>query len=214
MDVFITIFVLGVTASFFYGLFLALFKKGRRKRGVKVVLSSVFVLFIGLLSVGLIQENSKEGKRAAELGFESLAEMKAAEAEGIFDAEVWVEHQAKRELEAQQKEQERREAEAREEQERREAEAREEQEERRKGFHCLSAWDGSHQVFKRSVRDSMRNQSSFEHMETRITPVNEKGQHTLLMKYRAENGFGGMNVGVATGLVDSKTCRATILSIE
>lgn len=214
MDVLILILVTGAVAATLYGLFLALFKKGRRKRGLKVMLSSVFVLFIGLLSVGLTQVNSAEGKRATELGFESLADMKAAEAEGVFEAEVWAEYQAKREREAQRIEQERSEAKAREEQERREAKAREEQEERRKRFHCLSAWDGSHQTFKLAVRDSMRNPPSFEHMETRITPVNEKGQHTLLMKYRAENGFGGMNTGVATGLVDSKTCRATILSIE
>ncbi|MDR9428546.1 MAG: hypothetical protein RI553_10620, partial [Salibaculum sp.] len=39
-------------------------------------------------------------------------------------------------------------------------------------------------------------------------------QHTLLMTYRAENGFGGMNIGEATALIDNETCHATAVIIE
>ena len=87
-------------------------------------------------------------------------------------------------------------------------------EEKRKGFHCLSAWDGEHWDFTRDVKNLMRDPDSFEEIETRITPVNDEGFHNILMTYRARNGFGGMNVGEALGLVRNSDCRATILSVE
>lgn len=89
----------------------------------------------------------------------------------------------------------------------------EEKEKRRKGFHCLSSWDGSHPAVKKYVEEKMRDPSSFKHVETRITPV-EKGEHQLVMKYRAANGFGGITVGSATATVDNSSCRATITSLE
>lgn len=84
---------------------------------------------------------------------------------------------------------------------------------RRKGFHCLSAWDGSHPEFRRSVKSRMRNPKSFEHIETRAAPVSG-GRHTIIMTFRAENGFGGMTVGQAVGSYSNSDCSATILSIE
>ena len=83
-------------------------------------------------------------------------------------------------------------------------------EDRRKGFHCLSAWDGSSRQFTQLVKANLRDPDSFEHIETRIIPANEKGQHAILMKYRAKNGFGGMNVGSALGTVAQTTCDATL----
>lgn len=35
----------------------------------------------------------------------------------------------------------------------------------------------------------MRDPDSFEHIETRITPVTEGGTHQLVMKYRAKMGL-------------------------
>lgn len=90
--------------------------------------------------------------------------------------------------------------------------AREEQ--RVKGFHCLSSWDGSHSAVKKYVEERMRDPDSFEHVETRISPVNDKGTHRLAMKYRATNGFGGLTVGSATAIVDNESCQATITSME
>lgn len=95
-----------------------------------------------------------------------------------------------------------------------EEKAKAELENRRKGFHCLSSWDGSHRAVKNYVEDEMRDPDSFEHIETRITAVNEKGKHTLIMKYRARNGFGGMTVGVATATVENAGCGATVVSLN
>ena len=93
------------------------------------------------------------------------------------------------------------------------AKAIEEAENRRKGFHCLSAWDGSHPEFKRAVKEMMRNPKSFEHVETRVTPVSD-GRHTIMMTYRSENGFGGMTVGEALGSYSNVDCSYSLLSVE
>ncbi len=85
---------------------------------------------------------------------------------------------------------------------------------RRKGFHCLSAWDGSHRGVKQYVENNMRDPDSFEHIETSITPVDQAGKHTLLMKYRARNGFGGMNVAIAVATIRSSDCAVTITSLQ
>lgn len=89
-----------------------------------------------------------------------------------------------------------------------------EQERRRAGFHCLSAWDGAHREFTRTIRAAMRDPDSFEHIETRITPVSAEGTHQLVMSYRARNGFGGMNVGTASAVIRNSDCSFTVLSIE
>lgn len=86
-------------------------------------------------------------------------------------------------------------------------------EERRKGFHCLSGWDGSHRDVKLAVRDQMRNPPSFEHIETRVTPVDDDGMHGLVMRYRAENGFGGMTDGIATARYSSADCTFSRLDL-
>lgn len=85
-------------------------------------------------------------------------------------------------------------------------------EERRKGFHCLSGWDGSHRGVVTALKENLRNPDSFEHAETRLTPVNDKGSHLLIMKYRAENGFGGMNVESATAVVKNSDCSFEIVT--
>lgn len=85
-------------------------------------------------------------------------------------------------------------------------------EQRQKGFHCLSQWDGSNRSTVQQIKDGLRNPDSFEHVETRITPVDEAaGDHQLVMTYRAQNGFGGMNVEKAYARIDSSTCEARIL---
>lgn len=93
------------------------------------------------------------------------------------------------------------------------AKAAEKAEDRRKGFHCLSGWDGSHSGVKSYVEKRLRDPDSFEHIETRITPVKD-GIHTLVMQYRARNGFGGMTVGNAVATVRNSDCQATILSTD
>jgi hypothetical protein len=85
-------------------------------------------------------------------------------------------------------------------------------EDERNGFHCLSAWDGSNRSFVEQVKRQLRDPDSFEMVETRIAPVVD-GQHLITMEYRAKNGFGGMNVAIATGTVDHASCNATVASI-
>ena len=83
---------------------------------------------------------------------------------------------------------------------------------RKSGFHCLSSWDGSHRQLVRALKLSLRDPDSFEHVETRITPANAKGEHLLTMQYRARNGFGGMNIGRLIATVKNSDCSVTIVS--
>ena len=78
-------------------------------------------------------------------------------------------------------------------------------EKERKGFHCLSAWDGSIRSVVRNVKYRMKDPKSFEHIETRITPVSN-GQHTAVMTYRGRNGFGGMVVETEYTTVSNSSC--------
>lgn len=102
-------------------------------------------------------------------------------------------------------------AEGRAEAEAAQAAAAKEKSDRISGFHCLSAWDGSNRSFVRQVKAQLRDPDSFDHDETRISPV-KNGQHLVTMRYRARNGFGGMNVATAIGSVDAASCEATVLS--
>ena len=81
----------------------------------------------------------------------------------------------------------------------------------RKGFHCLDDWGGSNSSLVDQVKADLRDPDSFQHIETRITPV-VNGGHMAIMRYRAHNGFGGMNLGTARAIVDTKTCAATIVA--
>lgn len=86
-------------------------------------------------------------------------------------------------------------------------------EDRQKGFHCLSAWDGSHREVVRRVERRLRDPDSFEHIETKITP-NQNGKHRLIMEYRARNGFGGMTVGTAVATIANSDCSVSSVNIE
>lgn len=83
---------------------------------------------------------------------------------------------------------------------------------RKAGFHCLSKWDGAHRGIVDKLKETLREPDSFEHIETRITPVNDKGMHGLMMRYRARNGFGGMNVGSLLASVKNSDCSFEIIS--
>lgn len=79
-------------------------------------------------------------------------------------------------------------------------------EEKKKGFHCLSGWDGSHPQLVETVKSNLRDPDSFEHVETKVTPTAPNGNHILFMKYRARNGFGGMNVNQAGATMKNDDC--------
>lgn len=127
----------------------------------------------------------EDNTEALEKGFTSNAEMRDAEEEGITDGAAWAAHKSAAAAE-----------------------------EKRQGFHCLSQWDGAHSSLKRAVKDSMRDPDSFEHIETRITPVSDEGTHVLFMEYRAKNGFGGMNIGTARAIIDNDDCGYELVTLE
>ena len=64
-------------------------------------------------------------------------------------------------------------------------------EDQRKGFHCLSSWDGSHRATVNYIKENLKDPDSYQHIKTSITPVDKEGNHILIMRYRAKNSFGG-----------------------
>lgn len=84
--------------------------------------------------------------------------------------------------------------------------------EREKGLHCLDGINGESSLVVFQTEARLRDPSSFEHVETRIGPRKTIGTHTLIMKYRARNGFGGMTIGSVSAEVNSFDC--SIASIE
>lgn len=82
------------------------------------------------------------------------------------------------------------------------------------GVQCLSPWDGSNSEVVDAVKASLRDPSSFEHIETRTTPADAGGKHILMMKFRATNGFGGPTIGMARAILDGSSCRVKIDQIE
>jgi len=74
------------------------------------------------------------------------------------------------------------------------------------GTHCISGWDLSLPALKTAVKEQLRNPRSFEHIKTSWSHMGKDGKFGLIMKYRAENGFGGLNVESIGVLVDAKTC--------
>jgi hypothetical protein len=87
-------------------------------------------------------------------------------------------------------------------------------EEKRKGFHCMSTYDGNHDGLERLIKARLKDPDSMDTIETRITPVDANGDHAVFLKYRARNSFGGMVVEQALGIVDNDTCEATLLGVE
>lgn len=74
------------------------------------------------------------------------------------------------------------------------------------GFHCLSQWDGSHRELISNLKTTLRDPDSFEHIDTKITPVDAKGFHLLTMRYRSKNGFGGMAIGTVIAQIKKDNC--------
>lgn len=60
------------------------------------------------------------------------------------------------------------------------------------------------------VKADLREPDSFQHIETRFVPASNGAIAVAEMRYRARNGFGGMNVASVQATVDPETCEATI----
>ena len=86
-------------------------------------------------------------------------------------------------------------------------------EEQRKGFHCLSKWDGNHDGMERLIRAELNDPGSMETHSTKIAPVQD-GIHAVVVDFSAKNAYGGMVRQEAQGFVDHDTCEATLWAIE
>jgi len=71
-----------------------------------------------------------------------------------------------------------------------------------KGFHCLSAWDGSYRPLVETIKKYLKDPDSFKHRETTITP-NNGGVHVAIMTYGAKNSYGGYVVEKAAARLDA-----------
>ena len=90
----------------------------------------------------------------------------------------------------------------------------EEEEERRKGFHCLSKWDGNHDGLEVLIRAQLNDPGSMETIETRITPPDADGDHIIQLDFTAKNAYGGRVRSTAHGWVSQATCVATLVLID
>jgi|TARA_B100001093_G_C26000450_1_gene665441 hypothetical protein len=73
-------------------------------------------------------------------------------------------------------------------------------------FKCLSAWDGSYPDLKRYTKKSMKDPKSFDHRETRITPI-VNGHQNVFMQYAGRNSFGGMVIEYIGAKIRNSDCK-------
>lgn len=190
MTIFTSLLTFSTAVAGVIGLILLLFKS-RRKTGKRLLIFA----FVGAMATAFADERALD-IAAKQAGFKDAEEQSLAATYFITDADEWAHKRA--ELISQTGE----------------ILTQEELEDRRKGFHCLSKWDGSHAAFKQEILDQLRDPDSFDHVETRVTPVGGNGRHQLYMDYRAKNGFGGMNFGTAKGYYDHETCEHVVLTLD
>lgn len=157
----------------------AVFRRGQRRRGLRSVAGGAAML-AGVVAALALEDPGDRAARHAEQA-ERAAERRASQ-----EAEA-VDLRAREAVRAQ-------------------GEAFRAANEKRAGLHCLSGWSGAHRGVVEAVVGNLRDTDSFEHIETRIAPVDGAGLHTLVMTYRARNQLGGMNVGTVTALVQNDGC--------
>lgn len=92
--------------------------------------------------------------------------------------------------------------------------AAEKAERRRKGFHCLSTWDGAHRKAVALIKDNLNDPGSFDHVETLVSPVNSDGTHWITIKFRANNVFGALMSSEAKGSYRQSDCEVVSLSFN
>jgi len=201
--------LLACSTLFLRGLFLLLFRTGRRGRGA-LMLSSAPVLAVASL-LGLMSAEARQN------GFASIGDQARAKRLGYDDPVKWAavrddlaREEAEQALAKAKTAAAKAEAETKAEADR---QAAKEAAFRATGRHCLNPFSGANDPLVQLVKRQLREPDSFEHIETSITPV-EDGFHKVVMTYRARNGFGGMNVSQATGLVESANCVTIIVSVE
>lgn len=76
-----------------------------------------------------------------------------------------------------------------------------------KQYACTASLNGSMSSFVLEVEGSLREPDSFEHIQSFATTVDHDGMQRIRMKFRASNGFGGMNVEMAEAVVQNAGCE-------
>lgn len=77
---------------------------------------------------------------------------------------------------------------------------------KRAGFHCLDYYYGALPALENAVKATLRDPGSYEHVSTKVSPVKSDGTHGVVMRYRAKNGFGGMNIEQVVGRFRNEGC--------
>lgn len=85
---------------------------------------------------------------------------------------------------------------------------------KQRGDECLDPWTGVVPTFVDLVKAKLADPDSFAHVETRVYPVSTKGMRTVVMRFRARNGFNAVRPGVASGAIDPRDCRAELDQIR
>lgn len=141
------------------------------------------LILIASITAMILALNSTIDSAAIADGWQSAADRAAARRIGIENPEDYAAHVEKAKAEAD-----------------------------RFGLNCLSAWNGSHPEVERMVKSSLRDPSSYEHIDTRTDARDAAGFNRLMTQFRAANGFGGTNVTLAAATFDPDTCD--VISFE
>lgn len=75
----------------------------------------------------------------------------------------------------------------------------------------FSAWDGSHIKLERSVKKSLNDPKSYEHIESRFSDDGDR--ITVILRFRAKNAFGGYVARSARGVynIDGQELEQPVL---
>ena len=145
-------------------------------------------------------------EKKAEAAEKAAAERAIKDKENAAEKAIRDKERAAEKLIADEKKAEAAKIKAEEESEKQALKTAEEDEKRRKGFHCLSVWNGTHSGVISRVKAILNDPDSFEHDETLVAPM-QNGQHQFTMKYRAKNGFGAIMRGNALGTYGHEDCN-------
>lgn len=81
------------------------------------------------------------------------------------------------------------------------------------GLHCTRGDGQFLPDLGKAVIERLRDPSSFQHIGTSIMPADEKGIHKVEMRYRAANGYGGLDVDTATAQLTNRNCNIEVISV-
>lgn len=86
------------------------------------------------------------------------------------------------------------------------------QEERRRGHHCLSAWDGNHEGFERLIRAELNDPGSMSTTRTVVGTLKD-GRHEIRLFFTAKNALGSRVQAIGVGSFRNSDCKATLRRI-